>query len=215
MYTVKHYALHPRYDENGKLIEDEPENDPEHVPEEYDQYGNPKRPAQHMDCKNVWVWKSGRAVMLCQHDPKVCHARYPRAAFFCHAETQFVMQNRQHLEAQKLVMLSQHLWPPYNTPSSITSFQTQTFLQLIQQQQEQDFAEAEAQMNLLFPNVGANFIADEGDLLPEELDGFAEEDFEDEEDDILADDNYEQLDGAGFISESDPSNHDADGDVIM
>ncbi|CAD7970180.1 unnamed protein product [Amoebophrya sp. A120] len=128
VYTVKHYALHPRYDENGKLIEDEPENDPEHVPEEYDQYGNPKRPAQ--------------------------------------------------------------------------------------QQQEQDFAEAEAQMNLLFPNVGANFIADEGDLLPEELDGFAEEDFEDVEDDILADDN-EQLDGAGFISESDPSNQDADGDVIM
>ncbi len=28
-------------------------------------------------------------------------------------------------------MLSQHLWPPHATPPSITSFQTQTFLQLI------------------------------------------------------------------------------------
>ncbi len=42
------------------------------------------------------------------------------------------MQNRQHLEAQKLVMLSQQLWPPHDTPHSITSFQqTQTFLHLI------------------------------------------------------------------------------------
>ncbi len=41
------------------------------------------------------------------------------------------MQNRQHLEAQKLVMLSQHLWLPHDTPPSITSFQTQTFLHLI------------------------------------------------------------------------------------
>ncbi len=41
------------------------------------------------------------------------------------------MQNRQHLESQKLVMLSQHLWPHHETPPSITSFQTQTFLHLI------------------------------------------------------------------------------------
>ncbi len=41
------------------------------------------------------------------------------------------MQNRQHLEAQKLVMLSQHLWPPHDTPPNITSFQTQTLLHLI------------------------------------------------------------------------------------
>ncbi len=48
-------------------------------------------------------------VMLVWHDSEICHARYPRAAFFCDAEAQFVMQNRQHLAAQKLVMLSQHL----------------------------------------------------------------------------------------------------------
>ncbi len=41
------------------------------------------------------------------------------------------MQNRQHLEAQKLAMLSQHLWPHHETPPSITSFQTQTLLHLI------------------------------------------------------------------------------------
>ncbi|CAD7952565.1 unnamed protein product, partial [Amoebophrya sp. A120] len=31
------------------------------------------------------------------------------------------MQNRQYLEAQKLVMPSQHLWPHHETPPSITS----------------------------------------------------------------------------------------------
>ncbi len=41
------------------------------------------------------------------------------------------MQNRQNLEAQKLVMLTQHLWPLHDTPPSITSFQTQTLLQSI------------------------------------------------------------------------------------
>ncbi len=41
------------------------------------------------------------------------------------------MQNRQHLEAQKLFMLRQHLWPHHETPPSITSFQTQTLLHLI------------------------------------------------------------------------------------
>ncbi len=63
-------------------------------------------------------------VMLVGHDSQICRARYPRAPFFCHAETWFVMQNRQQLEAQKLVMLSQHLLPPHDTPPSITSFQT-------------------------------------------------------------------------------------------
>ncbi len=70
-------------------------------------------------------------VMLVWHDSQICHARYPRAPFFCHAETQFVMQNRQHLQAQKFFMLSQHLWPPHDTPPSITSSQTQAFLHLI------------------------------------------------------------------------------------
>ncbi|CAD7973721.1 unnamed protein product [Amoebophrya sp. A120] len=41
------------------------------------------------------------------------------------------MLNRQHLEAQKRVMLSQHLWLPPDTPPSITSFQTQTYLHCI------------------------------------------------------------------------------------
>ncbi len=70
-------------------------------------------------------------VMLVSHDSEICHAHYARAPLFCHAETLFVMQNRQHLEAQKLVMLSQHLWPPRDTPPSSTSFQTQTFLRSI------------------------------------------------------------------------------------
>ncbi len=47
------------------------------------------------------------------------------------------MQNRQHLEAQTLVMLSQQLWPPHDTPHSITSFQTQIFLHLIDERAEQ------------------------------------------------------------------------------
>ncbi len=41
------------------------------------------------------------------------------------------MQNRQHLQAQKFVMLRKHLWPPHATPLSITSFQTQAFSHLI------------------------------------------------------------------------------------
>ncbi|CAD7931840.1 unnamed protein product [Amoebophrya sp. A120] len=40
-------------------------------------------------------------------------------------------------------MLSQHLWPHHETPPSITSFQTQTFLHLIY---------AQKKTNLLSPN---------------------------------------------------------------
>ncbi len=47
------------------------------------------------------------------------------------------MQNRQDLEAQKLVMLSQQLWPHHETPPSITSFQTQTLLLLIAEEAKQ------------------------------------------------------------------------------
>ncbi len=42
------------------------------------------------------------------------------------------MQNTQHLASQKLVMLSRHLWRSQDSPTSITSFQTQTYLQCIE-----------------------------------------------------------------------------------
>ncbi|CAD7937926.1 unnamed protein product [Amoebophrya sp. A25] len=45
VYTIKHYAKFPKYDENGRLIEDEPD---EEEPTE-DQYGNPIDPADFLD----------------------------------------------------------------------------------------------------------------------------------------------------------------------
>ncbi len=82
-------------------------------------------------CKNVWVWKIARLVMLVWHDQKVCDAFPRRDPFACHAKTQFVMRKTQHKEGQIFLMLACALQSMHYSQRSITSFQTQTFLQLI------------------------------------------------------------------------------------
>ncbi|CAD7966197.1 unnamed protein product [Amoebophrya sp. A120] len=67
-----------------------------------------KNRSSGINCKSVWVWKNSRLSCLSGMTIKsVMHVTH-RVPFFCDAEAQFVMQNRQHLGAQKLVMLSQH-----------------------------------------------------------------------------------------------------------
>ncbi len=89
-------------------------------------------PSVCIKCKSVWVWKSACLSCLSGMTLKsVMHFTQDPHFSVMQKQTQFVMQSRQHLEAETLVMLSQHMWPPHDTPPSITSFQTQAFLHLI------------------------------------------------------------------------------------
>ncbi|CAD7931809.1 unnamed protein product, partial [Amoebophrya sp. A120] len=87
----------------------------------------------HINCKYVWVGQKARFVMLGQHESQVCHVRYPSApSGYCHAETQFAMQNGQRLATQKLVVLRCDWRRPHDCRARITSsFQTPTYLQVI------------------------------------------------------------------------------------
>ncbi|CAD7928986.1 unnamed protein product [Amoebophrya sp. A120] len=77
-------------------------------------------------CKNVWVWKIARFVMLVWDDQKVCDACPRREPFVCHAKTQFVMRKTQYNELQTFLMLGWALQSTHYSQRSITSFQTQT-----------------------------------------------------------------------------------------
>ncbi len=84
-----------------------------------------------MHCKNVWVWKVARFVMLVWHDSQLCVASPQRAPSACYAKTQFLLRSTQLRTTEKLVMLGSALQCAYYSLSCFTSFQTQTYLHFI------------------------------------------------------------------------------------
>ncbi|CAD7961206.1 unnamed protein product [Amoebophrya sp. A120] len=106
-----------------------------------------------MECKNVWVWKMARFVMLVWHDSALCIAWPPRGPLACHAKAQFLMRTTQHIGTKKLVMLGCAVQRTYCSRTCITSFQTQTYLQPICEKQRQEEKMKKAPANVIAPKL--------------------------------------------------------------